>query len=343
MKYLAITIILCSTTILSAADWLGFRNTSGTSTSADATPPTTFTEQELTWKAALPGKGVSSPIVVGNRVIVTASSGSSENRLHVLCFNSTDGQQLWERQYWATGRTLCHPTSAVAANTPASDGQRIYAFYSSNDLVALDLDGNLLWFRGLAVDYPTAGNDVGMSSSVAIAKQAVIIQSESQGDSFVLGLNPTTGETLWRVNRKKEAHWASPIVTQLGQQELVLVTNEEGLIALDPATGKELWRNELKCDGISSVTVKGDIAYVPGGGLRAVKFGATGSPEVLWNSAKLAAGSASPVLHDNLVMTINRAGVLTAATIDNGESAWQVRLKGQFWPPRRSLAKHSLR
>jgi outer membrane protein assembly factor BamB len=107
---------------------------------------------------------------------------------------------------------LTHPSSANAAPTPASDGHAIFAFFSSNDLVALDLDGNLLWYRGLAFDYPTAGNDVGMSSSPAVVDGVVVAQVENQGESFAAGLDAQTGVTRWKIPRPHAASWASPVV-----------------------------------------------------------------------------------------------------------------------------------
>ena len=158
------------------------------SVSPDAQPPAEWSEtKNVAWKVELPGRGPSSPIVVGDRVIVTCSSGVKQDRLHVLCFDAKDGKRLWERQFWATGRTLSHPASANAACTPASDGKLIFAFYSSNDLACLDLDGNLKWFRGLAYDFPHAGNDVGMSSSPLVVGDVVVAQVECQGDSFAAG------------------------------------------------------------------------------------------------------------------------------------------------------------
>lgn len=326
-----LSLLTFSVTPLSAADWPSFRG-NGTSVSADAAPPTKFSADEgVAWKAKLPGKGVSSPIVVDNRVIVTSSSGAKEDRLHTLCFAAGDGKLLWERQAWATGRTLTHESSAVAANTAASDGTRVFTFFSSNDLIAYDLNGELLWFRGLAIDYPEAGNDIGMSSSVAVVAGVVVVQSESQGDSFAMGLDAKTGETLWHIPRSKEAIWSSPTVAAgKDGKPLILMTNLAGVTARDPKTGTELWSNAKECDGISSTAVSGDVAYVPGGGLRAIKFGDS-EPTVLWSNAKLSAGAASPVVHKDRVYTINRAGVLSAADTKTGEPVWQLRLKGQFW------------
>src|SRR5688572_19425510 len=90
--------------LLVGADWLQFRGTDSNAVAPNAEPPTTWNEtSNLAWKKSLPGKGVSSPIVVDGRVIVTSSSGPDQNRLHVLCFAAADGETLWQRQYWATG------------------------------------------------------------------------------------------------------------------------------------------------------------------------------------------------------------------------------------------------
>src|SRR5687767_14736902 len=93
-------------TASSAADWLEFRGTDTTGAAPDPKPPVQFAATEnVAWKVPLPGRGVCGPIVVGDRVVVTASSGPvKEDRLHVLCFDAASGKQLWRRQFWATGR-----------------------------------------------------------------------------------------------------------------------------------------------------------------------------------------------------------------------------------------------
>ncbi|MEZ6108579.1 MAG: PQQ-binding-like beta-propeller repeat protein [Pirellulaceae bacterium] len=117
------------------------------------------------------------------------------------------------RRFWATGRPFSHPTSANAAPTPVSDGERIYAFYSSNDMVCLTLDGDLVWYRGLTFDYPKAANDVGMASSPVIAGDVVVVQIENQGDSFVAGIDRLTGETRWRHAAPRKPTGARPSPT----------------------------------------------------------------------------------------------------------------------------------
>ena len=102
------------------------------------------------WNADLPGRGLSSPIVVGELIILTASSGPQQQNLHVLAFHSKDGEKAWERIFKATGRTICHKKTCVAACKWSVMGKSV-AQFSSNDIFCLDLKGNLVWLRGLTL------------------------------------------------------------------------------------------------------------------------------------------------------------------------------------------------
>lgn len=318
-----------------AADWPQFRGADSNSVSADAPPPVDLSDIEkvTAWKAELPGRGPSSPIVVHGRVIVTCSSGPNQDRLHVLCFDAASGEKLWERQFWATGRTLTHPTSANAAPTPASDGNLIFAFYSSNDLACLDLEGNLKWFRGLAHDYPHAGNDVGMSSSPVVVGDVVIAQVDCQGDSFATGIDKKTGETRWRIARPRESSWSSPAVMRGDAPggDVVLLQSPAGLTAHRPNTGEPLWSYDVPCDGISSSAAVDGIVYVPSKGMTALRPSGSGEPEIVWNAQNLQPGAASVVVGDDRLYIINRSGVCTCASAKDGEILWRLRLDGDFW------------
>ena len=129
------------TTGVMAGDWTGFRGPLGNGISDEVGLPVKLSaEKHVAWKTALPGKGLSSPLVVGNRVFVTASGGTRQDRLQILCLNSADGSVIWKRQFWVMGSTMCHSKTSVAAPTPVTDGKLLYAIFSSNDLFCLDLD-----------------------------------------------------------------------------------------------------------------------------------------------------------------------------------------------------------
>jgi outer membrane protein assembly factor BamB len=267
-------------------------------------------------------------------VFVTASSGANQDRLHVLCFEAASGKKLWERQFWATGRTFCHPTSAIAAPTPASDGQHVFAFYSSNDLACLDLDGNLKWFRGLTYDFPTAANDVGMSSSPIVAGKLVIVQVESKGDSFAAGIDTATGLTHWRVDRPQEMNWCSPALVpgKTPAEDLLLLQSPTELTAHDPQTGRLLWTFKRECDGIPSSVGRDGMIFLPSKGLTGLRVQpGQAEPEVVWDESKLGGGNASPVVHGDRVYSLNRVGALAGADAATGKVDWRVRIKGTYW------------
>lgn len=316
------------------ADWLQFRGSDQKSLAVDSKLPQQFSKAEnIAWKVDLPGHGVSGPIVVGDKVYVTASSGAvKQDHLHVLAFDVASGKQVWKREFWATGRCFHHPTSANAAPTPASDGERIFAFYSSNDLVCLDLVGNLLWYRGLASDYPKAGNDVGMSSSPLVIDETVIVQVENQGDSFAAGIDVATGENRWRIDRPKGANWASPAAIPTGEGKgLVLLQSAKGLVAVEPKTGKEIWSYAVECSGIPSATVVDDKIFLPANGLTVLEASVVATPKLVYDNNRLAPGNSSPVVEGGYVYILSRAGILICGEEKTGKLLWQQRLKGTFW------------
>ncbi|MFO0946899.1 MAG: PQQ-binding-like beta-propeller repeat protein [Planctomycetota bacterium] len=342
IRTLATCLLVTSASLMSckvtfAGNWTQFRGTDSSGVANTEKLPTKWSNKEnIAWQQKLPGRGLSSPIVVGDKVYVTASSGPLQDRLHVLCFDAGSGKQIWERQFWSTGNTTCHPKTCIAAPTPASDGERIFAFFSTNDMACLDLDGNLLWYRGLTHDYPNASNSVGMSSSPVVVGDTVVVQVECQAESFAAGLDVKTGENRWRIPRPKNANWSSPIALRVGNDpdgapNAVLLQSSEDLRACDPKTGKPLWIHPTKCSSIPSCAKDGDVLFVPAGGLTAFQLaGGDKEPTVVWKEQRLGASTASPLVYNGRVYTLNGAGVLNAADAKTGEIVWKLRLKGPF-------------
>lgn len=335
-------LILLSAVVLSAtgvtgADWLQFRGNDVSGVSLTSEIPATWSATEnIAWKIDLPGRGLSGPIVIGDRVVVTASSGFRQDRLHVLSFDRASGDKVWERQFWATGRTMTHAKMCVATPTPASDGTRIFAFFSSNDVVCLDLDGNLQWLRGLTHDFPNASNSLGMASSPIVIGDTLIVQVENDAESFATGLDTSNGKSRWKKVRPKKANWSSPTSFQNGDAEpLALLQSSAGIEAVDSHSGETVWKFGDGASTIPSSVVTGDSLLVPSNGLTALRLGEqladdVKSPEVLWNDNRLAPGTASPIVVNGKVFVINRAGVLQAADVNTGSVLWKLRLKGPF-------------
>jgi outer membrane protein assembly factor BamB len=332
MKLKFLSLFLAAASTLHAGDWRQFRGPSGNGVSDETGVPTLLNvSNSIAWKANLPGRGLSSPIIVGDRVFVTCSSGLRQQRLHVICFNAADGSQRWERQFWATGRTMCHEKISVAAPTPASDGECVVAIFSSNDLVCLDLDGNLIWFRGLGRDYPHASNSLGMSSSLVIAGGVVVAQVESQSEAFAAGLDLHSGLNRWKLDRARSPNWTSPVILKSGGAELVALQSSKGVTAVEPATGKIVWNYTNGASSTPSSTPRGRTLLVPSQGLTALAFGVGDElPRPLWRSSQIRPGTPSPTVVGEKLFSLNDGGVLTCGNAGTGERLWQLRLKGPF-------------
>jgi outer membrane protein assembly factor BamB len=309
-----------------SSDWPQFRGIGSTGYSAEAKVPL---KPKIDWTAELPGRGLASPIIVGDNVFVTCSSGPKQERLHVICFNAKDGSEVWERQLKATGRTMSHPKTSVAACTPCSDGKRVFALWSSNDLAAFDLEGNLMWLRGLTVDYANASNSLGMASSPIVIGETVVTMIENDSESYTLGIDANTGRNLWKMDRPKAANWCSPVVWQADKESapVVVLQSSKGLVGVDPATGSRLWEYTDGASTTSSSVVVGDIVYAASKGITALKPSKTGAePEQLWRSEQMSPSTISPVVIGNLILTINGAGVLSVADIKTGDRGWKLRI-----------------
>jgi outer membrane protein assembly factor BamB len=316
------------------ADWRQFRGSDSTGVAAGPAVPQQFgPDRNLAWKADLPGRGPSSPVVVGGRVFVTASGGPKQDRLYVLAFDAHTGRRLWQRTFWGTGPTASHPKTAMASPTPASDGRRLVALFATNDLVCLDLDGNVLWVRALHEENPGATDGRGLASSPLIVGPTVVVHVENQNTSFAAGIDLETGQNRWRVDRPRELCWSSPIALpgKTPADALVLLQGSTRLSACDPMTGKEVWGLARDSDAIASSVVGGGTLFVPGEkGLAALALRPDrGPPKALWESLKLNPVTASPVVFGGRLYSL-RGAILVSGDVKTGEVRSQLRLKGPF-------------
>jgi outer membrane protein assembly factor BamB len=316
--------------LISQAGWPQFRGPNGSGVAEGPVPPAELKEDNILWKIDLPGRGLSSPVIVGDQVFLSAASGPKQERLHIMALSTKDGKKLWERQFEATGRTMSHEKTCVAAPTPCSDGKLLFVTYSSNDLVCLDLDGRLKWLRGLTLDYPNASNSLGMASSPLVVDGTLITMLENDSDSFTVGIDVKTGKNIWKLPRPKIANWTSPVSFTANGKSTVALISKDGVVAVDPVTGSQLW----KLDGgttTPSCAVAGNTLFVPSNGTTAYDLSKIGTaPEQLWQSAQLNNATSSPVASGDFVYTINGAGVLAKAKAIDGEQVWKLRLGGKF-------------
>ncbi len=316
--------------VVQGDDWPQFRGPGGTGTAEDRIPVEFDDQKNIAWKTDLPAKGASSPIVVGDRVFVTCSGGVNQEQLYTVCLNAVTGEILWTQKYWATGRTLCHPLSANAAPTPASDGRYVFSFFSSNDLACTDMDGNLIWYRGLGFDYPKAGNDVGMSASPVVQDGVVVVVVESQGEAFAMGLDVATGKTIWMNERQKSASWTSPLLFKASDGSTqVAVQSADRLSLIDLKSGELVKEFEGQGNVIPSPAVTGGVLFAPINGTTAFSL-ESGETRELWSSEQVRLSTSSSVIQDDRLYTMNR-GVIASFNAETGEPLSKLRVGGNYW------------
>jgi hypothetical protein len=315
--------------------WLGFRGPGGRSAALDAHPPVEFDVdqgQNVAWQVETSGRSVGGMVILDDTVIVTGSGGEDQRDIFVEGFDAQTGRRRWVRPMRALGRPYTHPTSANASPTPASDGERVFALFSSCDLVCVDAEGRVLWYRALAVDYPKAGNDISMSSSPAVIDGVVMVQLENQGDSFALGLDTETGETLWRRARPRSSNWSSPIAVETPQGEAAFVLQQAArLDVLAADDGETLHSLEIPCDTTASSAWAPPLLLVPSDGLTALEL-TEDSLSVAWQNNRLRSQRCSSVIAGNRVYC-GRGSVLVAGDLEDGSVTWQTRLPeiGSVW------------
>ena len=352
--FLAVAAAACfvSTVSLSqAGDWARFRGPNGTGVSADSDPlPTTFSETEnLKWKVALPGAGVSCPIVVGDKVFVTCYSGYGMERQnpgdmkdlkrHLVCINRATGKTLWEKTVDAVlpedefgGPGV--PEHGYASHTPVSDGKNVYVFYGKTGVLAYTVDGEELWKASVGTG---SDNMAWGSSSSPIVHDDLLVVAAGAEARAVVGLDKNTGKELWRAASDNLGNvWGTPAVSKVDDSRTDIVIGAPYEIwGINPATGKLRWFcNALESDQFnSSVVVTDSTIYASeggrsGGGSIAVKTGGKGdvtASNVAWTGSDSSRFS-SPLLYDGRLYLLS-SGMAKCISAADGKEIFQARLQ----------------
>ena len=325
------------------------------------------TGEHLRWRTPIPGLAHSSPIVWGDRVFVTsavssdakatfrpglygdgdASADRSTQRWMVYALDAASGKIVWERVA-AEGppRELRHIKSTYASASPATDGRLVVASFGSQGVYAYDVTGTLLWKADLgrldvgAYDVPSF--EWGTASSPIIWNDLVILQCDTQADSFLVALDASTGKVAWKTERDELPSWGTPTVatTSKGAE---LVTNAAKFVrGYDPRTGKELWRLG-RSSKITAPTpiASGDLLVVASGRaperpIFVVKAGARGdltlndgqtsSPSVAWSKTGRGSYMPTPLFYRGIVYVLANNGVFDAYEPATGKVIYRQRL-----------------
>lgn len=349
--YLRYSVILIALSCVAtyADDWPRFRGSagSGVAENSESLPDQWSPTVNLAWKLPLPGPGASSPIIIGNKVIVTCYSGYGLDPNHpgdienlvrnLLCVDMRTGTLLWQNNVKASLPEDLYDQSGVsshgyASHTPVSDGENVYCFFGKGGVYAFDLNGNELWHAdaGKESDPPKWGS----SSSPVLYKNTLIITASAESQS-IIGFDKLTGKKKWQQEATGlDGMWGTPILVEVDSQrtDLVMLVSGE-LWGLDPETGRLRWYSEAtgSQQAYTSVISLGHQVFAfSGQGSRSLTLGIDGLGNIeddytVWTSS-VSATYASPVLHQSKVYVVSK-GILTAVDSKSGKRLLQIRLK----------------
>ncbi|TWU54354.1 outer membrane biogenesis protein BamB [Rubripirellula tenax] len=339
LRSLIASLFVCLSIFVSNADdWPAFLGPDGAARSGDSVPTTWTDTENLAWKVDLPGSGSSSPIIVGDRVIVTCYvSGNGDGKRQVLCFDKNTGKEEWSVDfpidYREDGYQGYITEHGYASNTPVTDGQDVYVFLGKGGVHSITLDGKKNW--SVDVGKESSNRQWGSAASLVLFEDTVIVNAAEEAKA-IISIDKTTGKERWRQEAGMlELTYGTPrIVTRSGgDQELVISVPGE-LWSLHPSTGKLKWYAKSPMTGnvSPSVIVDGETVYSFGGyrasGSIAVKAGGdqdVTDTHVLWENQS-SSYVATPLLHDGRFYWIDDRGIAYCTSAKDGEVVYKERV-----------------
>jgi len=254
--------LLLTLLILSAAqaeDWPQWRGPYYNGSTTEKNLPTEWSKTDnIAWSVDLTGSSAATPIIFGDKVFLS-SVDSDRDILLAMCFNRINGKLLWKHDI-AKG-TSKDSKSTYATSSPVTNGEIVVFFYANGDLVCFDLDGNRQWARNIHDDYGPFAFQWTFSSSPVLFKGKLYLQVlqrdvpvggrgliDQKNESYILAMEPDSGNTLWRHIRPSKAQresreaFTTPIPHSLNGKQQLLVIGGDALTGHDLETGRELWR-----------------------------------------------------------------------------------------------------
>ena len=337
-------------------DWPGWRGPTQNGISPLKNFPLTWSDTEnVAWKTPLPGKGLSSPVIFGHRVFLTADvigapvegyvapkhrafgrpfrnpdsvPANNKHALHVLCFDTDSGKQLWDRVvYDGMMYDEVHKTSNYALATPATDGKFVYAGFGAEGFYKLDLTGNVVW-KGDLGKIDTVGLGYG-SSPVLFEDKLIVLADQDDGDhSFIAALSTADGKVAWKTPRNVPGTFTTPVLIDIdGKKQLVV--DAATVLAYDPRDGKELWHSEGAQGVVVHTPVWGlgmfiaSVGY-PGKQVLGIRLNpAAGEERVAWKYTKGTSYVPSPLLYEDYLYLLTDAGLMTCMNPRTGEVLYE--------------------
>jgi outer membrane protein assembly factor BamB len=310
--------------------WPRWRGPSGQGLVSDTGYPDTWSAtQNVLWKTPVPGRGNSSPIVWADRIFLTTAYDGGR-RLSLIAYQRSSGARVWET-FVPDGRTQsAHTKNGHASATPATDGERIYAYFGSRGLMAFDMNGRVVWRQDLGqIDayHGTAGSPL-------LYKDRIIIYQDHYNGSFIAAFDTRTGRELWRTSREASVGWGAPIAIRVGDHDEIIVNGQSAVQAYAPEDGRELWRCRGTTYEVIPTPVVGygmvfcssgragpTLAIRPGGQNDVTRS------HLVWTNPRGSPFVPSPILYGEYLYMVNdMASIVTNMEATSGKTMWQGRL-----------------
>jgi outer membrane protein assembly factor BamB len=372
MTRLILTAILLTPAMVAADNWPAWRGPQATGVSTETNLPERWGPTEnVAWQAPLRGAGVSSPVVFGTLVFVTSQEGtgvrregnhpslvqgagrdasgertltgaaqSERTRFVIAAFDRATGKRAWEHVLDAEGDLQgVHDKHNLASPSPVTDGQRVYAWFGTGQIVALDMNGKVAWQRNLAKEYSPFEINWGHASSPALYKDSLILLCYHSPASYLLSLDAKSGKTRWKADRGKDViSYSTPIVVTGPRGPELIVNTSEGVEAHNPDTGERLWhfaepnRFPIPVPSPHEGTLYLTRGY-RSGPYMAIRTGGRGDvskTHVAWHVPTGAPYVPSAVHYNGLFYMAGENGIVNAIDAATGERVWQERINGIF-------------
>ncbi len=315
-----------------AADWTTWRgpNLNGVA-AAGQTPPVTWSEsQNVIWKTAVPGRGHSSPTIVGERIFLTTADESSQTQ-SVIAFDRKSGAQLWATRISQGGFPPKHSKNSHATPSVASDGERLFVSFHHHagiQVSALSLDGKALWQKTVG-KYDPQQYKYGYAPSPMLYKSLVLIVADYDGGGWLAALDAKSGTTKWQIARSRKLSFSSPVVANVGGRDQLLISGTEQVASYDPNSGKQLWAAPATTMATCGTMVwDGDLVFASGGYPKsetACLNAKTG--QLVWRNDQKCYEQ-SMLAADGHLYAVTDRGIAYCWRASDGREMWSSRLEG---------------
>ncbi len=320
------------------ADWNQFRGPTGQGHAlSDELPMVWGREEGIIWRMDISGKAWSSPIQVGNQVVLSnARQGINDDTLYLeaIALNLSDGSEAWRKElFHYSSLPRIHSKNSYASPTPYFDGSFIYFHFGNLGTACLSMSGEVEWATKLEYQ-PVHGS----GASPVVHGDKILLSTDGEFDPCLLALNKTDGNSLWKAYRqskpKKSFSFCTPLVIEENGKVQIISPASDYVFSYD-LEGKQIWKSKYP-GGYSVVPrpihSKG-IVYVSSGydrptlyAIRVDGVGEVTNSHVVWKTSKSAPRNSSPVLVHELLFMAADNGVVSCLDRKNGNLIWIERV-----------------